>query len=100
MKGLLIFFGIVALIAAYVIISKRVIDIMDDAGCRGEFVEWFVALAPIVHTIFLIRNWSLLNRDSWVEQYKAMSDKMKNERDRRYKEKERSANISRNLLND
>ena len=64
MKELLIIFGIiaiiVALIAAYVIISKKVIDIMDDAGCRGEFVEWFVALAPIVHTIFLIRNWSLL----------------------------------------
>lgn len=100
MKGLLIILGIIAAIVAYAVVTHKVVDIMDDAGCKGSFIEWFVAITPIVNFIMLIRNWSLLDRDTWVEQFETMSDKMKNERERHAKAKERSAKIGRELLND
>lgn len=100
MKALLVILGIAAAIVAYGIITHKVIGIMDDAGCKGSFIEWLTALVPIVNLIMLIRNWSLLDRDTWIEQFETMSDKMKNERERHAKAKERSAKIGRELLND
>lgn len=100
MKALLIIFGIIAIIVAYVVVTDKVVGIMDDAGCRGSFIEWLTALTPIVNLIMLIKNWSLLDRDTWIEQFETMSDKMKNERERRIEDKERTAKIERQLLND
>jgi uncharacterized membrane protein len=100
MIGLLIFLGIVAAIVSYAVVTHKVIGIMDDAGCKGSFIEWLTALVPIVNLIMLIRNWSLLDRNTWKEQFETMSDKMKNERERHAKVKERSAKIGRELLND
>lgn len=100
MKALLIILCIAAAIVAYGVITHKVIRIMDDAGCKGSFIEWLTALVPIVNLIMLIRNWSLLDRNTWKEQFETMSDKMKNERERHAKAKERSAKIERELLND
>lgn len=82
MKVLLIIFGAIALIVLYVVISQTVINLMDKCGCKGSFVEWSIALLPIVHTIFLIKNWDLLDRDTWDEQYKEMYRKIDRRRER------------------
>ena len=100
MIGLLIFLGIVAAIVSYAVVTNKVIDIMDDAGCKGSFIEWFVAITPFVNLVMLIKNWSLLDRDTWTEQIKTMNDKMRNEREQHEKMKQRTAKINRELLND
>lgn len=100
MKVLLIILCIAAVIIAYAVVTIKVIDIMNDAGCKGSFIEWLTAIVPIVNLIMLIRNWSLLDRDTWKEQFETMSGKMKNERERHAKAKERSAKIGRELLNE
>lgn len=81
MKVLLIIFGVIALIVLYVVISHTVVNIMDKSGCKGSFVEWSIALLPIVHTIFLIKNWDLLERDTWDEQYREMNNKIDKRRE-------------------
>lgn len=81
MKVLLIIFGVIALIVLYGVISHTVVNLMDKSGCKGSFVEWSIALLPIVHTIFLIKNWDLLERDTWDEQYKEMYRKIDRRRE-------------------
>lgn len=82
MIGFLIFLGITAAIISYGVVTHKVIGIMDDAGCEGSFIEWVVAIVPIVNLIMLIKNWSLLDRDTLAEQIKTMKDKMRNKRER------------------
>lgn len=81
MKVLLIIFGVIALIVLYGVISHTVVNLMDKSGCKGSFVEWSIALLPIVHTIFLIKNWDLLEIDTWDEQYKEMYRKIDRRRE-------------------
>ena len=81
MKVLLIILGVIALIVVYGVISHTVVNLMDKSGCKGSFVEWSIALLPIVHTIFLIKNWDLLERDTWDEQYKEMYSKIDRRRE-------------------
>ena len=81
MKVLLILFACILLIATYGIVTHNVIEIMDKSGCRGSFIEWSIALLPIVHTIFLIKNWDLLERDTWDEQYREMNNKIDKRRE-------------------
>lgn len=100
MLTLFIVFGVIFAIIGYAFVTYHVINIMDEAGCKGSFIEWITVLVPIINLIMLIRNWSLLDRDTWKEQFETMSDKMKNERERHAKAKERSAKIARELLND
>ena len=100
MKALLIVLGIAATIVAYGVITHKVIGIMDEAGCKWSFIEWLTALVPIVNLIMLINNWSLLDRDTWLEQFKNMNDKMRNERERHNKAKQISTEVTRKLLGD
>ena len=82
MKALLIVFGVIFCLVAYAVICYKVITIMDDADCKGTFIEWATALLPIVHLVFLIKNWDLLGGDTWDEQYKEMYRKINRMRER------------------
>ena len=85
MKALLITICIILLVVFYVIVSHKAVYIMEKSGCKGSFIEWSIVLLPIVHTVFLIKNWDLLGRTSWDEQYKEMYRKIDKWREtRRY----------------
>lgn len=86
MKALLIVFGVIFCIVAYAVISYKVITIMDDANCKGTFIEWATALLPIVHLVFLIKNWDLLGGDTWNEQYNEMYRKINRMREKNQKD--------------
>ena len=86
MKALLIVFGVIFCIVAYAVISHKVITIMDEANCKGTFIEWATALLPIVHLVFLIKNWDLLGGDTWNEQYNEMYRKINRMRERNQKD--------------
>lgn len=55
MKALLIVLLVFILIITYGLYIHRSIEILDRAGCRGSFIEWFTVFCPILHIIICFK---------------------------------------------
>lgn len=83
MIGLVIFLGITFCVVTYVLLCHHCIDILDCAGCRGTFVEWFSCLCPFVHIIIYVKYKEIAGYKPWKKkrvqlknEYRNMVDKL------------------------